>query len=392
MINSIPNLRIPAKVNRILLALGAIGLLTLIVGLFTAQERIWPNFLISFFYLTGLGLGAGIFVAIQYVSNTGWSVAIRRVPEAITATLPFAAVGGLALIFGIHTLYEWSHTTVVAQDEILTSKSAWLNEPFFIARTIGYFVLWIVLSRVIVRNSVKQDANGDVKYTKRNVRNSVFFIILGIYTFCLASVDWLMSLQPHWYSTVFGWLNLSGMFISTLAAMVVVIVFLRHLGYKHLFTTEHLHDLGRMMMAFSFFWVYMWVSQHMLIWYSNIPEETSYYIFRHFGGWGSLSFLNVILNWLIPFLMLLPRATKRSDKVILQAAVILLIGHWLDLYIMIMPAIFGADPVFGIWEIGTFVGMMAVFFWVVFRALGKHNLVPVKDPYLVESLPELSHS
>lgn len=135
----------------------------------------------------------------------------------------------------------------------------------------------------------------------------------------------------------------------------------------------------------------MWVSQHMLIWYSNIPEETSYYIFRHFGGWGSLSFLNVILNWLIPFLMLLPRATKRSDKVMLQAAIILLIGHWLDLYIMVMPSIFGAVPVFGIWEIGTFVGMLAGFFWVVFRTLGKQNLVPVKDPYLVESLPELQH-
>ncbi len=392
MIDSIQKLRMPASMNRTLLFLSALGLLTLIAGLFVAPERIWPNFLISFYYLTGLGLGAGLFIAIQYVSNSGWSSAFRRIPEAITSTLPFAAGGALVLILGIHTLYEWSHESVVAHDAILRNKSAWLNEPFFIARTLGYFVLWIVLSKVLVRNSVKQDESGDVLYTKRNVRNSVFFIILGIYTFCLASVDWLMSLQPHWYSTVFGWLNLSGMFLSALAAMVVVIVVLRHIGYKHVFTTEHLHDLGRLLMAFSFFWVYMWVSQHMLIWYSNIPEETTYYIFRHFGGWGSLSFLNVILNWLVPFLILLPRATKRNDKVILQAAIILLLGHWLDLYVMVMPSVFGADPLLGIWEIGPFVGMLAGFFWVVFRTLTKRNLVPIKDPYLVESLPDLSHS
>ncbi len=391
MINSIPKLQISKKINRILLFLSALGLLTFIAGLFTAPDRIWPNFLICFYYLTGLGLGAGLFIALQYITNAGWSTAIRRVPESITTTLPFAAVGGLALIFGIHTLYEWSHQEVVVQDSILQNKSAWLNEPFFIARTIGYFILWIVLSKVIVRNSVKQDENGDAKFTKRNVRNSVFFIILGVYTFCLASIDWLMSLQPHWYSTVFGWLNLSGMFLNALAVIVVVVVVLRYMGYKHVFTTAHLHDLGRLLMAFSFFWVYMWISQHMLIWYSNIPEETSYYIFRHFGSWGSLSFLNVVLNWLIPFTMLLPRATKRSDKVMLQAAIILLVGHWLDLYIMVMPSVFGAQPAFGIWEIGTFVGMLAGAFWVIFRTLGKRNLVPVKDPYLVESLPELSH-
>jgi hypothetical protein len=332
-----------------------------------------------------------MFIAIQYISNAGWSTGLRRVPEAITATLPFAAAGALVLLFGMHTLYEWSHGAIVAQDAILQNKQAWLNEPFFVARTIGYFALWIVLSKVIVRNSVKQDDDGDIIFTRRNVRNSVFFIILGVYTFCLASIDWIMSLQPHWYSTVFGWLNLSGMFLNALAAMVVIVVILRHLGYQHLFTTEHLHDLGRLLLAFSFVWVYMWVSQHMLIWYSNIPEETSYYIFRHFGGWGSLSFLNVILNWALPFVMLLPRSSKRSDKVMLRAAIVVLIGHWLDLYIMVMPAMFGADPMFGIWEIGIFVGMMAGFFLIVFHTLAKRNLIPVKDPYLVESLPELSH-
>ncbi|KAA3595934.1 MAG: hypothetical protein DWQ06_16280 [Calditrichaeota bacterium] len=388
MISSVSNFKILPKITRFVAILGLLGLVTFICGLFFAPQRIWANFLINFFYFTGLGVGAGFLIAIQYVANAGWGIAIRRIPEAITSTLPFAAVGGLVLIFGIHTLYEWSHEAVVAQDTILLEKSVWMNEPLFIARIIGYFVVWILLCKFLVKNSVKQDEDGDVKYTKRNVRNSVFFLILGIYTFCLASIDWIMSLQPHWYSTIFGWLNLASVFESAIAATVIVVVILRHIGYKQIFKTVHLHELGKLMMAFCFFWVYMWVSQHMLIWYSNIPEETSYYIFRHFGGWGSVSFVNLALNWLVPFLMLLPRKTKENDKVMFQAAIILLIGHWVDLYIMIMPSQFGAEPMLGIWEIGPFIGMISGFFWLVFKSLTKHNLIPTRDPYLVESLPE----
>ncbi|MCC7430250.1 hypothetical protein IT568_05365 [bacterium] len=391
-ISTIPNFKISPKITRFVAIVSALGLITFICGLFLAPERIWTNFLICFYYLTGLGVGAGILISIQYVSNAGWGTAIRRVPEAIMGTLPFAAVGGLVLIFGIHTLYEWSHETVLTNDFILREKSVWLNEPLFIGRMVGYFVIWILLSKFLVTNSIKQDKDGDVKYTKKNVRNSVFFIILGIYTFCLASIDWIMSLHPHWYSTIFGWMNLASIFESSIAATVVVVVILRHIGYKHIFKTEHLHELGKLMMAFCFFWVYTWVSQHMLIWYSNIPEETSYYIFRHFGGWGSVSFMNLVLNWLVPFLMLLPKASKQNDKVMFQAAVILLIGHWVDLYIMVMPAHFGAEPVLGIWEIGTFAGMIFGFFWLVFKSLSKNNLIPIKDPYLVESLPEFEIS
>ena len=309
----------------------------------------------------------------------------------MTSSLIAAGVGALVLIPGIHHLYHWSHEAAVAEDPILQAKSAWLNEGFFVLRLAIYFLIWIFMSRAIVRNSARQDLDGDEIYTRRNVRNSAIFIIVGVYTTCLASIDLLMSLQPHWYSTVFAWMSLSGMFLSGLAIVVVFLVILRKMGYTSVFTTDHLHDLGKLMHAFCFFWVYMWVSQHMLIWYSNIPEETSYYIFRHFGGWGSLSFLNVILNWLIPFILLLPRANKRDDKLMLQMAVVILIGRWLDLYIMVMPPIFGAQPRLGIWEMGPIVGVVALFFWIVFRSLGKRNLVPVHDPYLCESLPQEGH-
>ena len=380
--------KVSSTINKWLFSIMGLGLLTFILGLFISPQRVWSNFLISEYYFLTLGMGAAFFIAVQYVSNAGWGVAIRRIPEAMTTTIPVAGVGILVLIFGIHTLYEWSHHTVVEYDKILQSKSSWLNETFFIIRLVIYFIIWTLLSRTILKNSLRQDKNPDTIYTKRNVRNSVFFIILGVFTFSLASIDLVMSLQPHWYSTIFGFLTLSGMFLSGLATITIFMVILRSLGFKHIFTKDHMHDMGTLMMSFSFFWVYMWISQHMLIWYSNIPEETSYYMFRHFGGWGSLSFLNVILNWLIPFVILMPKASKLNDKIMLQIAIDILIGHWLDLYIMIMPALFGKQPVFGFWEIGLFLGFMALFFWAVLKRLSKHNLLPVNDPYLVESLPQ----
>ncbi len=391
MSQDLPVLQVPNSIRKLLLSMMVFGLGVFIMGVLLRPERIWPNFLIAEFYLLSLGLGATFFIAVLYVSNAGWGVAIRRVPEAITSVLPVAGFGGAVLIFGIHTLYHWSDEAAVAQDEIIQAKSAWLNEEFFIARLVLYFAIWIVMSKMIVRNSVRQDTDGDMIHTRRNVRNSAIFLIVGSFTACLVSIDLLMSLQPHWYSTIFAWMSLSGMFLSGLAMISVFVVILRGMGCGHVFTTDHLHDLGRLMQAFSFFWVYMWVSQHMLIWYSNIPEETSYYIFRHFGGWGSLSFLNVLLNWLIPFVVLLPKRNKRDDKLMLQMATVILIGRWLDLYIMVMPATFGEEPTLGLWEIGPMIGALALFFWLVFRALGKQALVPIKDPYLSESLPQEGH-
>ncbi len=383
-----PKLVIPGPAKTIMLAFAFLGVVVFIAGLFLAPERIWPNFLINEFYLLNLGLGAALFIATLYVSNAGWATAFRRLPEAMTVVLPFAGIGVVILIFGIHTLYEWSHEAALLQDKILLGKRAWLNEPFFIGRLVFYFLLWIVLSRLLVKYSLKQDEDGRLEYTFKNVKYSAIFLITGVLMFVFASIDLIMSLQPHWYSTIFALITLSGMITSSLAAITILMVVMRRLGFKELITKDHLRDMSSLLLTFSVFWVYMWVSQHMLIWYSNIPEETTYYIFRHFGGWGSLSFLNVVLNWLIPFLALLPGASKTSDKVLLQVSVVLLIGHWLDLYIMVMPVTVGAEPVLGVWEVGMFFGMLALFFWIVLRHLQGIRLVPVNDPYLVESLPE----
>ncbi len=379
--------QVSKNTQRILTAFAIGGLIVFIAGLFVAPQRIWPNFLIAEFYVLSLTLGAALYTAIHYSANSGWDAAIKRIPEMISTFLPITAIGAIVLIMGIHTLYEWSHHAVVAQDEILMKKSSWLNEPFFIVRLAIYFGIWIALSRAIVRNSLLQDKNPDLLYTKKNVRNSVLFIVLGGISLVFASIDFLMSLQPHWYSTVFPLIILSGLLVSGIAVITIMVIILRKAGFDHVFTTDHLATLGSLLMSFSVFWVYMWVSQHLLIWYSNLPEETSYYIFRHFGGWGSLSFLNVVLNWFIPFIVLLPRGTKRNDKVLMQMAIVLLVGHWLDLYIIVMPVFLGAQPTLSIWELGPMVGFVALFFLFVLNKLSKVPIVPLNDPYLVESVP-----
>lgn len=379
---------IPDTLNKTLIALMGIGLIVFVAGLFFAPERIWANFLMGEFYIMGLGLGAGVFIALQYVSGAAWGTAYRRIPEAMTGILPYALAGIVVLIFGIHSLYEWSHPSMVAEDALLQMKSPYLNITFFVGRLIFYIIGWIFLSRKITVHSRKQDEDGRVEHTHSNVKYSAALIVFGAITFSFASIDLLMSLQPHWYSTVFGFLNLSGMFLNILAAVTICAVIMRWMGYDHIVTRDHLHDLGNWIMSMSVFWVYMWVSQHLLIWYSNIPEETSYYIFRHFGGWGSLSFMNLMLNWLIPFVVLLSKANKRNEKTLLQVSLVVMLGHWLDLYIMVMPVTFGETPLLGIWEIGLVPGMIALFFWVTFRGLERYNPVPVNDPYLVESLPE----
>ena len=379
--------QIPDKWYRWLYLLMGIGLVTFVAGLFFAQTRIWPNFLIAEFYLLGLGLGAGFIIAVQYTSNAAWGTAYRRIPEAVTALLPWGLAGILVLIFGIHTLYEWSHESVVAHDPLLQKKSVYLNVPFFVGRLLFYIAGWVFLSRRIAYHSQRQDRDGLIKHTHINVKYSSALLVFGVITFIFASFDLLMSLQPHWYSTVFGLITLSGMFLNALAIVTLLAVTLRWLGFQEIITRDHLHDLGKLVMAMSAFWVYMWISQHLLIWYSNIPEETSYYVFRHFGGWGSLSFLNLVLNWFVPFVVLLPKATKRNDKIMFQVSLILVIGHWLDLYILVMPGIFGTQPTLGLWELGMFAGMLGLIFRVIFRKLETREFVPVNDPYLVESLP-----
>ena len=285
------------------------------------------------------------------------------------------------------SLYPWTGASGAGFEALHGFKRVWLNLPFFIGRSAAYLLVWIFIALAIVRTSRRQDEDGNLAHTRRNERLSAVFIVVFGATFWLASYDWIMSLEPHWYSTIFGVYNFAGLFLGGLAAIIVLAVWLERLGaLRHILTQNHLHNLGTLLFAFSTFWAYIWFSQYMLIWYANFPEETSHYILRLRGAWEPLFILNLLLNWAIPFLALLPRSSKRSPSVLLKVAVVILLGRWLDLYLMILPRFAGATPVFGVWEIGLMLGAVGTGVLVFFHSLRKAPIIPVKDPYLMESL------
>jgi len=379
---------------RYLQALLAWGALTVLGGAFLVPQRVWPMVLMASYGLICLGLAGGFFVALQYVTGSTWCIAIRRVPEAMTAALPAGALG-LALLFLVRPhLYPWfgdqAHFTATEW-----FKAAWLSPAFFFARSVTYVLVWLLLIRRLVGASRQQDGTGDPALTAGNRRRSAVFIVVFTLTFWPACFDWIMSLEPHWYSTIFGVYNFAGLFLSGLAVMAILLVWLlererglpaRNQRLRGVVTSQHLVDLGRLMGAFSTFWAYTWFSQYMLIWYANLPEETGYFIHRLKPDWAPLFVANLALNWTVPFLLLLPRATKQNPRALAGIALIVLLGRLLDLYLMVAPPFAGSSPVFGLWELGVLAGAGAVFALVFRLAIEQAQPVPVGDPQLQESL------
>ncbi len=375
------------RLRRNLALVMALGAITASIGAFVAPERAWPNILLASFYLLSLGLAGVLFIALQYVSNAGWSVAIRRAPEALAGILPIASLLMVITLLGIPSLYEWSHADAVSGNHLLQAKAGWLNVPFFVIRTILYLSVWFVFAFYLRKFSRQQDATGDVSLTRKNKKLSGGFLVVIALTFTLASMDWIMSLEPEWYSTIFGMYNLSGMLLNGLAAIAVVVIILRRTGpLRTVVTDSHLHDLGKLIFAFSTFWMYIWFSQYILIWYANIPEEVVYFVNREKGSWTIFAGLNVVFNWLIPFVVLLSQWSKKNEGLLLKVCVIIMIGHWIDLYWMILPPFLKTGPEVSLWEIGPFAGMIALFFLGTFKAFAQANPVPLKDPLLVESI------
>lgn len=364
------------------------GVAITLAGLYFAPERAWANLLLANQYVIGVGLGAAFFLAIGFVSHAGWHVAIRRVPEAMTSLLIVGAIVFVLTTPGLQTLYPWSRAWDIAHDHVVAAKTGWLNIPFFVTRSLTFLGLWTVLAFAMTRASRAQDADGDVKFTERTrILGAVFLSIFGI-SATLAGMDWLMTLEPRWFSTIFGIYNIAGMFLTSLATMAVIVIVLRRVGtFRTVLTDKHLHDLGKYIFAFSTFWMYIWFSQYLLIWYANIPEEVTYFVRREQGGWGIFTIVNLLFNWVIPFVLLLPAWTKKNEGVLLRVSIVIMIGHWIDLFWMIQPNFMKEAPVFNIWEFGPIAAAIAGTFYVVFKVLSKGNVVPVRDPLLVESLP-----
>jgi len=382
--------RPPRSVMVLCAGLAVLGGGALAVGFLQSPERAWLNLLLVSYYLLSLGLGALVFVALQYVTSAGWSVGLRRVPEAMAAVIPVAALG-LAVVFVARpSLYPWAGAPTGEIDPGSELRHTWFNRPFFLARAAVYLISWMALGFALVRTSRRQDQDGDPARTRTNVRLSALFLVVFAFTFWLASQDWLMSLEYDWSSTIFAVYQFGGLFLGGLAAVTLLSVGLRWLGpFRNVLVGEHVNDLGKLLFGFSGFWGYLWFSQSMLIWYVNNPEEAVWYTRRLEGGWMPLFYLNVLLNWVIPLAILLPRAARQRVGVLAAVSVLILAGRWLDLYLQILPRA-GGEPLQGAaWEIGLALGTAGVFGLLFFKTLGSAAVVPVKDPYLAESAPGL---
>lgn len=378
--------RLPARARLPLAVCGLLGVGAFAASLATEPARAWSAYLASAFFTLTIALGAAVFLAMNYVANAGWHTIVKRVPEALTTYLPVGALTIFGALGGAHTLYHWTHADAVAHDPVLLGKSAYLNLPFFAIRMGVFLGLWTLFAYLLRRNSRLQDADGDLVHTRRNKRVSAAFLIVFALTFSFASFDWLMSTEPHWFSTIYGFYNIAGVLVAGVAATTILCIALRRRGRLPGFNEHHLHDLSKLLFGFSTFWAYLWLSQYLLIWYANIPEETSHVAARIGGGWGFLFWMNPFLGFAIPFVGLLPRAWKRLETHVLWVAGSVLLGRWLDVYLMVGPSVMPQHGGIGWSEIGVLLGFAALFGAWVTRNLLAVPLVARRDPYLGEAL------
>lgn len=377
----------PAMLKTIAFALIAVGIITFIFGLMKNQERIWPSYLVTYFYFSCLAVGGLFWLAINNIAKAGWSVTIRRYAEAMTAFAPAILVGGLVLLAGMKVLFPWARPEVIAENAVVAAKTGYLNVGGFVIRLVIFAVGCFVFRYVIVGNSLKQDANGSESYTHKNVPVSVGFIFFYAIMFSLFCVDMLMSLLPTWYSTIFGIYGFAGMIQATMALMAIIIVVMKRSGLvKGYVTEEHQHDVVKYLKGFSVFWAYIAFSQFMLQWYANIPEETEYYILRAQGGWLPISLALLIFRFVVPFLALLPRGNKRNDTNVIAVAVLVLVMQYVDIFWMVYPNFFDGHLTFGFYEIGIFAGFAGAFLLTMMAFWSKHSLVPTKDPRIHEAI------
>ena len=368
-----------------------IGITAIVVGFMTDKTRAWAVLLQNNFYFTAMSLSGTFFIAFNYAAQAGWSVGVKRIAEAMGSFLKFGMVGMLLIfVFGHHDIYHWTHPEQYDPaspefDHIMAGKSGFLNIPFFVIRLLTYAAIWVGFTYVLRRHSLQEDQEGGTMHYRKSVSISAVFLVLFAITSSTSAWDFLMSIDAHWFSTLFGWYTFAGLFVSGMAMMCMILIYLRSRGYMEHLTENHFHDIGKFMFGFTVFWTYLWFSQFMLIWYANLPEEVVYFQVR-WNYFRVLWVLNLLVNFIAPFLVLMTRDAKRQTQVLLVAGVIILIGHWLDVYVMVMPGTVGADWHIGFIEIGTALGYLGLFIYVVLNELTKAALVPKNHPMLAESL------
>jgi len=373
---------LPVKVQKIGFLLTGLGLLLVLVSYLIDPKREAFNNVVGLMFFVSIALGALVLVGLEYLSGAVWSTPFRRVSEFIASSLPLVLLFAIPLFFLMHTVFHWTHTDVVAADKILTGKSPYLNIPFFIGRTLGVIGVMYLFYWLFTRNSKKQDETKEQSLTKSNVKLSAVFMPLAGIGLTLLAVDWMMSLEPHWFSTIFGVYFISATLLAGLAATTFTAVSLNEGGYlvKGL-TKDHYYSFGALLFAITNFWAYIAFSQFLLIWYANIPEETFWFVARWEGGWMWVSILLMIVRFAIPYAALLSQPSKMDGKNLKRVSIFILAAHFVDLYWLVMPT-FSKTIIFSFYEIGFPVLVIGLIILVFYAKAKKNNLIAIGDPKL----------
>lgn len=382
-------------------ALLGVGIVSTIIGCFTGcgdsevqNTRFWANLLVNGFFFFAIGLGALFFLALQYATEAGWGTVLKRVFEAVMMFLPIGAIVLIIVFaagtFHVHGLYHWMHDGVTDPnshhyDEIIAGKSAYLNQPFFWVRTLVYLGTYMIFMLAFKKRSRQEDIEGGTRIHFINYKKGALFLVFFAVFSSTSSWDWLMSLDTHWYSTLYGWYTFAGMWVSAIIVFIMITLYLKSKSQLENVNESHLHDLGKWMFAISFLWSYLFFFQYMLIWYANIPEEVTYYQFRY-ENYKTIYWIMFVINFSLPMLILMSRDAKRNPKILIGIGSIIFIGHWLDVFVMVMPATMFENWQFGALEIGMFLTFLGLFIHVVLRALSKAPLAVKNHPYLEESI------
>jgi hypothetical protein len=392
------------RIQRPALIVGLAGAVLCLLGWFISREQFYQSYLMAYLFWIGLALGSTAILMLQHLTGGAWGLVIRRGLETGTRMIPLMAILFIPILLGMHHLYIWTHDDHVATDELLQHKRRYLNVGGFVARAVIYFAIWLVLTFLLNRWSAEQDRTGDPRIARRMAKLSGPGLVLYVLTMTFASVDWVMSIDPHWFSTIYGLLFIVGQGLSTLAFMVALLVIVGGtMPLLGVLRRDHFHDLGNLLLAFTMLWAYVSFSQFLIIWSGNIAEETPFYYYRSGSGWQVIAIVLIVFHFFMPFCLLLWRKSKRSPRMLAGIAGLIIVMRLVDLYWTIMPTFLQAqghlehrDPLIipgvslhwlnfvmpvaigGIW--------IAVYIW----QLKRHPLLPLHDPRL-EALEEEGH-
>ena len=354
------------------------------------QNRPWSALYVACFFFFMIALGALAFYAVNFAAQAGWSPVLFRVMEAVTAYLVPGGIIMFVLLglsgFHINHLFVWADPEVVAHDVLLQGKASWLNGTWMLIRAAIFLGGWITYRHFAVKFSRAGDTAKENDYSnfKKTFRISAGFLVFFLYTESMMSWDWIMSFDPHWFSTLFGWYVLAGMMVCAITTIALITIFLKSQGYLEIVNDSHIHDLAKFMFGFSIFWTYLWFSQFMLIWYANIPEEVTYFMTRIEDF--NLPFFGMLaMNFLFPLLLLMNSDYKRVNWFVVLTGIVILVGHYIDIFVMVMPGTVGKSWFIGIPEIGAVLFFLGLFILVVFTALTKAPLVLKNNPFMKES-------